>query len=438
MPEPERVPHLVTCHEAYELPHQLVAEVHLACRLVDAARLHEVPVVQELHDVVIPADVAFQYLARPRVGDVRAVSVLRLGGEVADDAVASVLHAHRRVVALGPLEGVDGVLETRLLEGSLPVVDALDKVLAPLLRRCGVDVIDDGLLRLHQLARHHLLHVLGTRLKPPAGDVLGVEADALLLVAVAVEDLGEVAHTQVEEARLHRLFGQQDEADVQRERHTPRHPHRPRVLRAVVGLHEAHLSVCREALDILDVAVVPYHLPKPEALLGALREAERVVVVEEARGIELKPAVLVLLHLERADDGVLVAACHRLAYSVRRVGLVHEEPYAQEQRAVGVKLEVHHVVVHLLAAELAALRWGGDIACGGEQVFAEQGVRHLEEPFVVLLGYVEQPRAVNVRLLLLFLLLLSGSLSGFLLSFLRFLAFRLQGHSHEGEANHKG
>ena len=165
------VAHLVGGDEADEVAHQFVVIFHLAGARV---HLHLVPVVDERHDIVVPADVAFEDFAGTRVMDIGSIGVGRGGSEVADYGEAGVLHAHVGIV-FRPFLGADGVLPARLLEGLLPVVHAGDQVRAPLLRGRRVDVVDDGLDRLHEFAALLLLHVLRTGFQAPAGD----EADAL-------------------------------------------------------------------------------------------------------------------------------------------------------------------------------------------------------------------------------------------------------------------
>ena len=217
MAQAQGVAHLVGGDEADEVAHQFVVIFHLAGARVHGAHLHLVPVVHERHHIVIPADVAFEDFAGARVVDIGSIGVRRGGGEVADHGEPGVLQAHVGIV-LGPFLGVDGVLPAGLLEGLLPVVHAGDQVRTPLLRGGRVDVIDDGLDRLHELAPLLLFHVLRTGFQAPAGD----EADALHLLLLVGElrvAVGEVTDAGVEPAGLHGLFGQEDHRGVEHERH---------------------------------------------------------------------------------------------------------------------------------------------------------------------------------------------------------------------------
>ena len=213
----QRVADLMRRHEADEFAHQFGREVHGACSLVDAAGLHHVPVVHQTHDIVIPANVAFKNLAAARVVDMRPVGILNVRGEVANDRIPGVFHRHGAVV-FRPLLGHDGILETSLLKRLLPVVHALNEVRAPLLRRGGVNVIHNGLARLHQFAPLHA-GCIGTVLwlQAPTGD----EAFGLYLllgIAEFIISIGKITHARVEEAAHHGLLGQQNEGDVHAQR----------------------------------------------------------------------------------------------------------------------------------------------------------------------------------------------------------------------------
>ena len=121
----------------------------------------------------------------------RSVGIGDGGGEVANDGETGVLQTHRRVV--GPFLGGDGILESCLFESHIPVFNALDEILAPLLGCCGVDVIDNLFLGFHQFATAHLGDVLLLGFQSPAGD--GAHGFHLLLfVAVEGMSVGEVPH----------------------------------------------------------------------------------------------------------------------------------------------------------------------------------------------------------------------------------------------------
>ena len=125
--ETEGVAHLVRGDETDEVAHQLLVVLHLLGGLVDASGLDHVPVMNELHHVVVPADVAFEDFARTGVVHVGAIGVLDGRGQVTDDRVAGVLHAHGGVI-LRPFQGVNSVLEPGFFESPLPHVDGLYEI----------------------------------------------------------------------------------------------------------------------------------------------------------------------------------------------------------------------------------------------------------------------------------------------------------------------
>ena len=214
----KRVAYLVRRYEADELSHQFLVIVHLARSLVNRGGLHHIPVVNERHHIVVPADVALQNLASTRVADMRSIGIGDGRSQVADDGETGVLHRHHTVLALRPLQGVDGILEACLLKGFLPVVDTGNEVFAPLLGRGRVYVVDDRFDGLYQFATTHLLDILRTWLQAPATDK-ALCLDTLLSVVIAVEAVGEIAYARVVEAGLHQVGGEQHKREVDAERH---------------------------------------------------------------------------------------------------------------------------------------------------------------------------------------------------------------------------
>ena len=109
----------------------------------------------------------------------------------------------------------DGIFPTGFFESYLPVVHTLDEILAPLLGRSGVDVVNNLLLGFDEFAA---LHAFGI------SAVLGFEAvahdvafvfHALLAVAKAHKAVGKVAHAGVEQTALHEVLGKEHEGVVE-------------------------------------------------------------------------------------------------------------------------------------------------------------------------------------------------------------------------------
>ena len=399
VPERECVSHLMTADKADELSHQFFVEIHLAGRLVDAAGLHQIPVVHQTHHIVVPADVAFQYFARAGVTHVRAIGVLDGGGQIADAAVAGVLHAHGGVV-FRPLACLDGILPSCLLKGLLPVLHALNQIFAPLLGCGRVDIVDDGLHGFHGLSCTLARHILGACLQSPAGGYAH-GFHTLLVIGKLVVSVGEIPHARVEIADGHGISREHHEAHVEAEGDLARLSCGGDASAVGgEGLHHAHLGVHGERLDVLDIAHFAYHALQLHRLLELIGEAHGgIVLVEEGRHFNLAHSVLVLLHLEAADNGMGVADGDGLAYLLRAVGYIDEEHAAQKQLSAGCLLEAYGLLVHLLSAEKPDARGRTGEAHGGEEFAPQQCVGHMEVPFVLLLRHAEHARTVNLRFL---------------------------------------
>ena len=239
------VTHLVGGDEPDELAHHVVVELHPSCLRVGRRRLHEVPVPHQVHHVVIPVDVALQDFPGAWIVHVWAGRVLYCRREVADHRVADVFRAELGVfLRRGGIPGDDGIAESRLLEGHLPVLDALLEVGAPFFRGGGVDVIHDLLHGIHQFAAGPRLGI--ARLETPPDDVPALSG-ALLVPPVVVLCDTEEPHAVVPQAWLHGLIGQEDHRVVHLERDRPGGSIR-RSLGGLVREDAAHFDVSGKAL----------------------------------------------------------------------------------------------------------------------------------------------------------------------------------------------
>jgi len=221
--EAERVPHFVSRNESDQLAHDFVLEVLRLSGRVNGCRLHHVPVAQQLHHIVEPADIAFQDLAGARIMHVRTVGILDVGGEVTNDRIAGVFRAEVRILfrCRSHLAN-NGILETSCLEGFLPVVHAIDQRLTPFLRRVAIDVVHDLLDWLDQLAAGIGLWI--RRLETPACDVALLLGTVLLSIVFREADR-EHADALITQTRLHWILRQ--------EQHGLRHFQRDRVGRRI-------------------------------------------------------------------------------------------------------------------------------------------------------------------------------------------------------------
>ena len=381
-------------YEAYQLPHQLVAEGHRLRALVKRAALHHIPFFQQVHHVVVPAHVSLDDFARAGVDDARPVGVLRLRRQVAQHREAGVVERHRRVV-LGPLLGHDGMLKARSLESRVPVVDACLQVFHPFLGRGRVNVVYDLLLGLHQAPGLIGRSVL--RLQAVAHDdslVLG----GLLLIAELCYLVVEVAYALVVVAGLHGRLRQQHDARVERQRGSPRLRCRRAAGVHAVGAQRLYLYINRIGLDTVNKRAVAGQTADAQLRAVAAREACYLVV-----------ALYPLRHVDQPCLGIRVAAndfkliddrvyrrlFQRDGYAVVGLGKARLHVFPEKQRLVVILLQVDGRAVHLLAAEhLEILRHAGE-ARHAQQHAPQQLVGHLPVPVVLDMAHGHQ--AVTLR-----------------------------------------
>ena len=224
-----------------------------------------------------------------------------------------------------------------------------------MLGRSWIDVIDNRFDRLNEFATTHLLDIFRTRLQSPTRHE-GLAFHTLLVVRVACVAVREIADARVEVTFHHRLLGQKNEADIQAKssfscatccRHSV-------CATAVERLYCANFRVQGERLDVLDVAHLIDLTLQGEAVLHGFGQPDSwIVLVEELIYLNLIEVVLVTLHLERPDDGVLIADCDGSVDVFRRVGNIDEEPCTKQELIVRSKLEIDGLLVNLLTTELS-------------------------------------------------------------------------------------
>ena len=361
--EAEGVAHLVGHHVGEQLAHQVVWQGQRARARVEGPHLHEVPVAQQVHDVVVELDVGLENLPRARVVHVGAGRVLDRRRQPANDRIAGVLGAPVGVLLdRRRLARDDRVAEPGLLERRLPRLDALPHVRHPLRGGRGVDPEGDGGHRIGQRLVRLLL------LQPPAGDVAPARR-AVLVAAVVYLPHREIADPLVEQARHHRLVGQPDHAVVQHHRRAARPhaaaEHHPRPVagggrgRRGVGMGGPHLDVPRirhHRLDERPVAREPARLqPRPRAELGHLGVEERGHVYHRRARLGQR------LDVERPQDGVVVGGLDGARDGPRLVG-DDGVGHALQQHPVAAALPLDDPAPERLPAIADALAGALDLA----------------------------------------------------------------------------
>jgi len=172
--KPDRVSHLVGHHILDEPSHQGIGQGEVASSRIERAHLDEVPVPQEVHDVVIHVHFALEDLPGARVHHLPSCGVRDRRGTPVDDRLAQ-----RVVRPVGILRGggcipaLDRVGEPGLAERHLPGIDPLlDPRLEPF-RRGRIDPVDDRLHWIRQRgARVLLLQAESMDVAPFHGAVL--------------------------------------------------------------------------------------------------------------------------------------------------------------------------------------------------------------------------------------------------------------------------
>src|SRR5690606_38969074 len=133
---------------------------------------------------VMPSYLRVDDFAATRIGNQFCCCIGNWTGFVADHRIACIAH-HLAFFARRYAFTADGVLEARLFEGLLPVVDALYHVMPPSFEHGRIDVDNDGFAGFHQLTAKIGGPILGAWFHPPALHhievLLGFEWVAIIL-----------------------------------------------------------------------------------------------------------------------------------------------------------------------------------------------------------------------------------------------------------------
>ena len=213
VPQTEGVSHFVRRNETDELSHQFFVKFLFVSARVDSSSLHHIPVVYQLHHVVIPADVTFNNFTGARIVHIGTIGVGNGRCKIANHRETCVFKAHVGTI-FRPFLGDNRIFETCLFKGFLPIFHTKDEIFHPLFGGCRVDVVDDGLLGFYQFPTFHLFDVFFLGFETPARNDR-TAFHLLLLVVELHKVVGEITHTRVESAAAHQVFGKKYKRGVQ-------------------------------------------------------------------------------------------------------------------------------------------------------------------------------------------------------------------------------
>ena len=181
--------HFVAGYKSSGIAYERVGQLQGAGGRIYSAGLYHNPFAEQGLHVVPPDDVGLQYLAGARVDGRGAHGVGLFRGRVGEQGVTHIVALGCYTV--GIVAYLNGIFETGLFEGCVPVENTLLDIGFQMCRHSLVYIENDGLYRLGEFASH--IGLLVFRFQSPSGDI-SLIIDSLLLVAVLHGRRGEVAH----------------------------------------------------------------------------------------------------------------------------------------------------------------------------------------------------------------------------------------------------
>ncbi len=212
MRETQRMANLVSRHKADQLTHNFVIKLYPSCCWIYGSSLHEEPVTQQVHYVVIPPDIALKNLSGPWIMHMRPVGVLNIRSEIADHGITDIFRTPLGIFFFrGRIFGDNSIFKARSLKSFLPIYHTLFQVRPPFIRCGRVNPVHNRIHRLHQLTAHVGFLVFGNQFvtgdKP---EILGF----LCVVAVVGLTNAEEPNPLVVRTRTHLLLWQQNHAVI--------------------------------------------------------------------------------------------------------------------------------------------------------------------------------------------------------------------------------
>src|ERR1700689_5518871 len=115
--------YFMTGNKSYQLSHQFFVKYCMSGFRINRTNLYDMPLVQELHDVVIPTDMCLDDLPASRVVNLWSVCIPDIRRKIIDKTVPSVINLHSRII-LWPFLSENCIFKTCLLKCFLPIIDA--------------------------------------------------------------------------------------------------------------------------------------------------------------------------------------------------------------------------------------------------------------------------------------------------------------------------
>ena len=244
----QAVSDLVRQHIAEPVADHLFGDRYGTDALVGLRGLYEKPVVEQFHHVVVNVNRGVEYLAAARI-DPRGPHRIGNGDRrVADARIFDVVGIEPGIVRRIGFRD-DGMLETDAFERLVPLLDRLEDMLFPHLRKSVVDIEHDRLLRRHLLTALPRLRI--RRLQPPAVGIID-HPGALLAFAEKHLPGRKDRHAAVGDARPVGLAGQQHQrtGHHSRQRPVPDQRRAAPAERKNVAQRTAHHDIVAESLDL--------------------------------------------------------------------------------------------------------------------------------------------------------------------------------------------
>ena len=196
-----------------QLTHQFIIKFHFSGFGINRCSLNHIPVMNQFHHIMVPADMAFQDLTTARVMYLRTIRVFNIRSEIADYRVTGIFQTHIRII-YRPFFTNDRIFKTRFFKSFLPVVDTINQRFNPLFWGSGINIINDLFGGFHQFTTLIFLHILRFRLQSPAnGESLVFYF--LLIITIHNKAVSKITNTGIKQTTVHRYLRQNNHRSIQ-------------------------------------------------------------------------------------------------------------------------------------------------------------------------------------------------------------------------------
>ena len=149
-------------NKSYELSHDLIFKRYTLSLWINRCCVNEIPVSQQVHDIMIPKNITLKDFSRSRIMDMWSLRILYVCSNISDHRVSNIFRCPIRIFfCRWRIFTSYGVFESCLFKRLLPIINSLFDVLSPFFRCCSIDIVNDRFHRFNKFSAYVSIPIFG-------------------------------------------------------------------------------------------------------------------------------------------------------------------------------------------------------------------------------------------------------------------------------------